>query len=154
MHFFLRAMNQQDANAIATWHYEPPYDFYDFAQDPEDLAELLDSANWGTTLRYAVTDEHDTLVGFFSFTPQEDALEIGLGLRPDLTGQGSGTAFLEAGLAYAREHLQAGAFSLRVATFNQRAIKTYERTGFVAQKTYMQKTNGSEFEFLQMLKSA
>lgn len=154
MHFRFRAMNQQDTNAIAAWHYQPPYDFYDFAQDPEDLAELLDMANWGTTTRCAVLDEQNVLAGFFSFTPQEDALEIGLGLRPDLTGQGLGTEFLEAGLAYAREHLQAAAFSLSVATFNQRAIKIYERAGFVARETYMQKTNGSEFAFLRMLKPA
>src|ERR1700730_16513065 len=145
MHFTFRPMNEQDAHAIAAWHYEPPYDFYDMSQDPEDLAELLNPHSWAQSY-YTVVGEQGELVGFFTFKRGTgDILEIGLGLRPDLTGQGLGSAFLEAGLSFAREKFTISRFSLSVATFNKRAIRTYERAGFKPLRTFMQQTNGSEF---------
>jgi hypothetical protein len=53
-----------------------------------------------------------------------------LGMRPDLTGRGLGEEFVHAGLRFARETYSPPAFRLTVATFNQRAIRVYERAGF------------------------
>jgi ribosomal-protein-alanine N-acetyltransferase len=39
-------MNEHDAYAIAQWHYEGIYAFYDMDQDPEDREELLNPENW------------------------------------------------------------------------------------------------------------
>ncbi len=93
---------------------------------------------------YAAVDPHGELVGFFCFkrTAQvpagflagayddPTALDVGLGLRPDLTGRGLGLDFVEAGLSLAREVFNPPSFRLSVvATFNQRAIAVYERTG-------------------------
>src|SRR6058998_2149526 len=41
MTFRFRPMSQADAEAIAGWHYPEPFSFYDWAADPNDLAELL-----------------------------------------------------------------------------------------------------------------
>lgn len=150
-HFSFKPMGETDAQAIAVWHYEPPYDFYDMAQDPDDLAELLNPQSWQGEY-YAATDERGELAGFFTFRWHDaTTLEIGLGLRPDLTGKGLGLPFLEAGLAFGRSSFAPASFILHVATFNTRAIRTYERAGFNSQQTYMQRTNGSEYEFLRML---
>ncbi|MDF2627929.1 MAG: acetyltransferase, partial [Symbiobacteriaceae bacterium] len=100
MQFILSPMTERDATRIAQWHYEGIYSFYDMDQDPDDLAELLDPGNWVHLYR-SVLDEQEELVGFFCFQPDGDVVEIGLGLRPDLTGRGLGRAFVEAGLAYA-----------------------------------------------------
>ncbi|MGF2715207.1 GNAT family N-acetyltransferase, partial [Bacillus cereus] len=40
--------------------------------------------------------------------------------------------------------------TLSVAAFNERAIKVYKKAGFEAVGTFIQKTNGSCFEFLKM----
>jgi [ribosomal protein S18]-alanine N-acetyltransferase len=40
-------LSQADAEAIAGWRYEPPYDFYDTDADQRDLAELLDPERRG-----------------------------------------------------------------------------------------------------------
>ena len=77
-------------------------------------------------------------------------LEIGLGLRPDLTGRGLGAAFLAAGLDFARERFAPDRFTLAVATFNERAITVYKRAGFARGRVYMHWTNGAEWEFLEM----
>jgi len=145
-------MNEQDAHAIAGWHYEGPYTFYDWTQDADDLAELLNPRSWEEKY-YAVLDEQGELAGFFSFTKEGEAVEIGLGLRPDLTGKGKGIGleFVKAGLEFARNKYTASAFRLRVATFNRRAIRVYEKAGFRPLHVFMHETNGGEYEFLEMV---
>lgn len=95
-------------------------------------------------------DEHTELVGFFYYEEDGRAVEIGLGLRPDLTGRGLGRAFLEAGLAFARDKYRPTIFRLSVAAFNRRAIRVYERVGFHQVETYLLETNGGMYEFVRM----
>jgi len=142
--FAIRAMTAEDAEAIAAWHYPGPYAFYDWAQDPDDLAELLDPGEWGR--RYFAADAAGKLAGFFVFKPHDNRTEIGLGLRPDLTGQGLGARFLEAGLRFGG----AERYTLAVAAFNQRAITVYERAGFAVIARYVHRTNGADHDFLRM----
>jgi ribosomal-protein-alanine N-acetyltransferase len=152
MRFIFRQMNEQDARAIAEWHYEGSYAFYDMDQDADDLAELLNPRSWEEKY-YAVLDEQGELAGFFDFTKEGKTVEIGLGLRPDLTGKrrGVGLEFVEAGLEFARNKYTASAFRLRVATFNRRAICVYEKAGFRPMRVFMHETNGGEHEFLEMV---
>ena len=147
LHF--EQLNQKEAEAIAEWHYPEPYSFYDWTADPDDLRELLDPALRGDAY-WAARDEANELVGYFSFKPKGGTVEIGLGLRPDLTGRGLGASFLAAGLEFGRARFSAERFSLAVATFNERAIKVYERAGFSRERIYMHSTNGGEWEFLEM----
>jgi RimJ/RimL family protein N-acetyltransferase len=98
---------------------------------------------------HAVTDPDGVLVGYFCFGVDatvpagrrlnlyaEDALDVGLGMRPDLTGRGLGLDFVRAGLDFARKVYAPAAFRLTVATFNQRAISVYERAGFKPARTF------------------
>lgn len=59
-----------------------------------------------------------------------DAVDIGLGLRPDLTGQGLGDPFVAACIDHALRIRHPTVLRLAVATFNARAIAVYERAGF------------------------
>ena len=142
-------MNEQDAHAIAKWHYQDPYTFYDADQDPDDLAELLNPQSWQETY-HSVFDEQNKLFGFFTFNKNEGIIEIGLGLRPDLTGKGIGLGFVQAGLEFAKNIYSSTAFRLKVATFNHRAIRVYEQAGFHPARVFMHTTNGGEYEFLEM----
>ena len=151
--FRFTQMTQKEAEAVAAWHYPEPYFFYDWTADADDLRELLEPELRGEAY-WAVRDEADELVGYFSLKPKGDAVEVGLGLRPDLTGQGLGAAFLAAGLDFARGRFSPERFTLAVATFNERAIKVYERAGFARDRVYMHSTNGAEWEFLEMSRPA
>jgi ribosomal-protein-alanine N-acetyltransferase len=148
--FHFKPLTERDANAIAGWHYNGIYSFYDMDQDPEDLAELLDPASWDRY--YRVSDENDNLIGFFSYEQEGETVEIGLGLRPDLTGRGLGLAFVQAGLDFGLEMFHPVFFCLSVVSFNQRAIQVYERAGFRQVETYMQETNGGAYEFVRMVR--
>jgi ribosomal-protein-alanine N-acetyltransferase len=146
-------MAQADAEAVARWRYPEPFSFYDWTADEGDLRELLDADLRGEAY-FAAEEDAGELVGYFSFRPDGQTLVIGLGLRPDLTGRGLGGDFLAAGLEYARERFSPDQFSLAVATFNERAIKVYERAGFERARVYMHETNGGEWEFVEMRRSA
>ena len=138
--FSIRAMTERDARAIAEWRYPGEYAFYDVDADPRDLAELLDPARWGRDY-FAADDEDGVLAGFFVFKPRGGRKEIGLGL---------GGAFVAAGLAFAAP----GPYVLHVAAFNARAIKVYERAGFIAVERYDHFTNGGLHPFIRMERSA
>jgi ribosomal-protein-alanine N-acetyltransferase len=142
-------MTADDAHAIAAWRYADPYSFYDWDRDPGDLAELLDPSEWGR--RYFSADDADgELAGFLVIKAAEGVAEIGLGLRPALTGRGLGGAFLDAGLRFAAERFGARSFALAVAAFNLRAITVYERAGFREVRRYEHATNGAVHEFVWM----
>lgn len=105
---------------MASWRYPSPYDFYDGDVEPVLSPERF----------FEVRDEAGELIGFYYFEPNPPDLDYGLGLRPDLTGQGLGLEFFRAGLAFARERYRPRRVYLHVAEFNDRARRVYERAGF------------------------
>ena len=154
MGYRFEPMSERHARAVAGWRYDPPYDLYDWAADPADLAELLDPAQREGRY-FAALDDRGDLVGFFAFFRREGgAVEVGLGLRPDLTGRGLGLSFLLSSLEFARGRYAPARFRLAVAAFNQRAIRVYERAGFRRGESYPHRTNGGVHEFLRMERPA
>jgi ribosomal-protein-alanine N-acetyltransferase len=79
--------------------------------------------------------------------------EIGLGLRPDLAGQGLDESFVHSCLRFASAELGAESYTLAVAAFNRRAITVYERAGFQEVERFEHFTNGGLHAFIQMARS-
>lgn len=161
MLYTFRPMTEAEARSIAAWRYDGPDAFYNL--DPEDVPALLDHMSSYT----AVLDSSGFVVGFFGFGPggqvsgahraglyDDDALDIGLGLRPDLIGRGLGRDFVAAGLAYATERFAPRAFRLTVAAFNRRAIAVYKRLGFHYGPTFTSPVRGVETPFLLMTRGS
>jgi ribosomal-protein-alanine N-acetyltransferase len=146
-------MEDEEAVEISGWHYEPPYDFYDATSDPDDLKELLDP-KLRKDAYFSAFDKDGVLVGFFQLEREGTTVDVGLGMRPDLTGQGLGIGYLLAGLEFARRRFSPESFTLSVATFNERAIAVYERAGFRRNAVYKHNTNGGEYLFLSMAREA
>lgn len=160
MTFTFRPMRWRDLPTIARWRYPGIYAFYDIGLAPlvtNMLAQAL-LRLVGEAVYYTVLDEDGAIVGIFSFTPvtegPRDAIEIGLGMRPDLTGQGQGLAFVEAGLDFARRRFHPKRFTLTVATFNDRARIVYERAGFVANRVARHIKLGRPYEAVEMSREA
>ena len=118
--FHISEMMEESWVEMRSWHYPPPYDFYDGDIDPPLNPERF----------FAALDAESRLVGFYYFEVKPPDLDYGLGMRPDLVGQGLGLGFFLAGLAYAREHYRPRRVFLHVAEFNERARLVYERAGF------------------------
>jgi [ribosomal protein S18]-alanine N-acetyltransferase len=162
LRFTLKPITPEDARAISRWRYDEPYSVYD--GDPTSIDSLLEPR----FLYHSVYDERGELVGYFCFGEdarvsagrrlgvyeREPALDVGLGMRPDLTGQGLGEEFVRAGLRFAKETYSPPAFRLTVATFNQRAIRVYERVGFETVEAFGVTTQDGGREWLLMRREA
>lgn len=172
MEFTVVPMRAELAREIVDWKYDGPFAFYDYDQE---ASHILDSEKWGRTL-FAVIGEAGELCGELTVWFQDEAGErvpqahadsgrlancnlwIGFGMRPDLTGQGLGLAFVNtcAGFAaqFAREQFgfTGESVHLSVCHFNQRAVKVYERVGFVAYWEGSRIKNGVEYRTQRMKK--
>ena len=141
-------MTDEAAEEIAyQWNYEGEYSFYNMTADQEDLEEFLDPERSG----YYTVEKDGEMIGYFCFQKKESySVDIGLGMKPALTGNGLGLEYVLQGMKFAIANYQPSKLSLSVATFNQRAINVYEKAGFLPLGTFMQDTNGSTYEFLKM----
>ena len=144
MNVTFEPITPDSARVLAAWRYLAPYDTYNIGDEAAALAEMLDSRSpWFVALDTNDTDNEP--MGYCCFgtaaevgwegesrlwTQNDGTLSVGLGLRPDLTGQHMGLPFFEAVLAFAAERFSPTAFRLFVLPFNQRAIRVYERAGF------------------------
>lgn len=149
------AMDEASARAIATWRYDAPYDLYDLGGDDVEgvVRAFMDPRN----AYYAMVDDSGELVAFCCFGPDAmvpggdygaPGLDIGLGVRPDLTGQGRGLAFVSSVLAFARRTFAPEAFRVTIAEFNQRALRVWEKAGFQAVQTFLRAQDGRCFVVL------
>lgn len=153
----IKAMTCDCALEISGWTYENEYSVYSFQKDDKAIAELLCGDY------YAYLDPDGSLTGYFCFGKSariptvergvydSETLDIGLGMRPNLCGNGIGLSFVKSGLDFAREHFGALQVRLTVAVFNKRAISVYEKAGF---QTALAVTHGkSQREFYIMIYS-
>lgn len=135
--FTFHSMDEETARTVLTWRYEEPYNFYN--ADPKSVEEgvkaLLDPANF----YYGLIDERGDVVAYCCFGPDarvpggdysDDALDVGGGLRPDLTGRGLGLTVFEAILDFGRQRFAPPVFRETVAAWNKRALAVCERAGF------------------------
>jgi RimJ/RimL family protein N-acetyltransferase len=131
---------------IMGWRYETPYDFYDTAADPPDHPERL---------KYVCGDD-GRVEAFWEFTVDGDEVELGIGLRPDLTGRGLGEPYLRAQIAFAQAQWRPRLLLLYVASWNERAIRLYERLGFreVGERHTRSFERFGEHEFMRMERPA
>jgi ribosomal-protein-alanine N-acetyltransferase len=148
-------MDEASARAIPEWRYDAPYDLYNVAPDDveKEMQLLLDPRN----AYYTVTDEHGDLGAYCCFGPDGQvpggdysaaALDIGLGVRPDLTGQGHGLAYVNAVLDFARRTFPPTAFRVTVAEFNKRALRVWKKAGFRPGQTFGRSGDGLPFVIL------
>jgi ribosomal-protein-alanine N-acetyltransferase len=133
--------NDADHASIAAWRYEPPLDFYNGDED-----EILNPERW-----FFAHDDDGELIGFYYYEPNGDVLDYGLGLRPDLVGGGLGLEFFRNGLEFGRARYRPKQIRLYVAAFNGRAIKVYERAGFVETGRHIRTfARWGDVEFIEM----
>ncbi|MUK88881.1 GNAT family N-acetyltransferase [Ornithinibacillus sp. L9] len=155
MNIIIKNMTEKFAIEILTWKYERPYDMYNNVLSGDAIIELLDRSY------KAITDENHNLIGFYCVGKSaqvpagrkyqayvDDCIDLGIGMKPELTGQGYGTHFLAQILEYITKHDEKRDIRLTVATFNKRAIHLYEKFNFIKKMTF----HRDDTEFITMIK--
>jgi ribosomal-protein-alanine N-acetyltransferase len=151
--FFIVPLIEGEAREIVRWHYSPPYDLYNIAPDDHEatIAYFLNPENHC----YAIREADGTFLGYGSLgvdaqVPggdyQMEALDLGIGIRPELTGQGEGKRFLAALVAFAKAQDPAPPhLRVTVAGFNERAQRLVRGGGFTEVQRFTRPADGVEF---------
>jgi [ribosomal protein S18]-alanine N-acetyltransferase len=147
MGYQVRPLTAEHGEQIALWRYPGPWAIY-------DPTGRLDPAEG----YWAVVDASGDLVGFACFgvearipgiEEQHGTIDVGVGIRPDLTGQGRGREFSEAVLAHARQVAGAGRFRAVVQSWNQRSIRLLEALGFEQTGTHDVASQGKTYVVME-----
>ena len=159
-----RLIDKLAIQTILRWQYSGEYMLYNALLDPEtadiDAVSLEFFVNPHNA--YAAYDEAGVLIGFCCFGVDaqvpggdytEDALDVGLGLRPDLTGQGLGTNFLGAILALAQREFDPLPPRATIAAFNARSQRIFAKNGFQTVQRFMSRSD-PPLAFVVMVKEA
>jgi RimJ/RimL family protein N-acetyltransferase len=103
---------------------------------------------------FAITDEQGELLGFCNFgadarVPGGDyaaaAIDIGMGMRPDLTGKGFGKQYAAAVFNFAGTRYSEKQHRVTVAEFNRRAQRLCRRFGFTTLSRFTRTADGKPF---------
>lgn len=159
MELNIKQMNYEEANQISKWVYKEPYSIYSMDESDNCINELLNG------YYFSVSDRENNLIGYyclgesaqvpigkqFGVYDTTEIADVGLGIKPNLCGKGLGLNFFNSGLEFARSKLLAKGFRLTVATFNQRAIKIYQRAGFKKVNSFERISEIGKTEFWVMI---
>jgi len=151
----LTPMDEAAARAIVTWCYEAPYDVYNLHLGDADqvVSGFVDPVN----AYHAIVDEEGRLVGYCCFGPDAQvpggdydnpATDVGLGVHPELVGQGLGGTFVQAVLRFARQELTPSEFRVTVAEFNERALRVWKKACFRPVQRFERAPDGVPFVIL------
>lgn len=153
-HISIHPISRAAAEEIVTWHYPPPYEIYNTPLEERDtaIAYFLNPDN----RCFILQNENGWILGYGSVgvdaqVPggdyQEPALDLGIGIRPDLTGQGQGKQFLAALAAYAQaQEPPPQRLRVTIAAFNERAQRLVRGYGFVEVQQFTRSADDTTFK--------
>ncbi|MGQ7383612.1 GNAT family N-acetyltransferase [Streptococcus suis] len=128
-YFYIMPLSQDLALEIANqWRYQAPLDVYTISANSETYAEMISSEARGD--RFFAVIRNAALMGYFCIDQDGETVDIRLGMKPSLTGQGNGRAFYQAIEDYIVEHVQPASIKLTVVSSHQVAQKLFHALGF------------------------
>ena len=131
----IRPVIESDIREFAAWRHESPYDVYDITGPVDEAVEYFMRPS---TNCHALVRDGD-LTGFITFGSDarvpggdyaEPGLDIGLGIKPELTGRGYGASYVEAVLAFAQDAFDLAPRRVTIASANERALRVWTGRGF------------------------
>lgn len=134
--------DEASAREFLTWTYEFPYEIYNYdpASFEKDLAYHLDPSN---NLHSMYRDGE--LVGYCSFgrdaqvpggNYSEDAIDIGMMIKPELTGNGLGSSYVASVIHHAVTEYKPKKLRVTIMASNLRARRVWEKNGFVTSQQF------------------
>ena len=149
-----RPFSEEEASSVASWSYPPPFDLYNLP--PEEHQLLLARSADGEGY-YPGLGQDGTVVAFAVFGAEarvrgQDAvngtLDLGLGVRPDLTSQGLGSDLLGQAVTLGRALFSPQIIRAAVAKFNIRSLNLCRKYEFRSVRDF---TGPDERSFAEVL---
>ncbi len=152
MDIFVRRLKDADILEMRTWRYPPPDEIYNLA--PITVGEALTFFKNPANGYFALADQNDQLLGFCNFgfdarveggNYAEDAVDVGITIRPDLIGRGKGKEYARVVFEEANRRFPGLPLRVTIAEFNQRAQKVCMKNGFSLVDSLERPTDGKKF---------
>ena len=137
MNLTIQPLTETQIHEFIGWQYDGPYAMYTI--NDENEAELVAFFSDPANSYFAIVDETGLLLGFCNFGADaqvpggdysQDAIDVGMGMRPDLTGQKQGADYAQAVFEFAQKQYPGQPFRATIAEFNRRAQRVCEKHGF------------------------
>jgi [ribosomal protein S18]-alanine N-acetyltransferase len=152
MSFAFHRLDEAAARAVVSWSYPPPYEVYN--EEPQRVEQVVQALLKPDYHYYRMAEGPDPLVAYCCFGLDArvaggdyalEALDLGLMVRPDLTGHGRGGQFATAVLEFAQLTFPQKAWRVTIAEFNQRAQRVWAKLGFRQVQTFARRGDGLPF---------
>lgn len=158
MNLTFRPLTAVDLPHLLTWQYEPPYDIYSLGNGRVDTAALAEASEYFLDPVYCfysiinVTTGELAAVVSYGLDGQvsggdysEEAVDIGMAVRPDLTGRGLGSEFAGVSILFARQTFRPARLRVTIADFNLRARRVWEKHRFQPVQSFISSANNLAF---------
>ncbi|MDX1414771.1 MAG: GNAT family N-acetyltransferase [Candidatus Promineifilaceae bacterium] len=152
MNLRILPLSEEQVRDFLTWEYQESYAIYNMSSEEgeETISFFLDPENG----YFSIVDESGKLLGYCNFGADaqvpggdydEEALDIGMGMRPDLTGKGQGKAYAQAVFNFAKKRYPVMRQRVTIAEFNHRAQRLCANMGFHPVARFAKKDDGRPF---------
>lgn len=142
---------EQELREICSWQYEGKYALYNNVSYEEMKARAFGFGNPNMVVEAFY--DGDALVGFCNLFEEEREVFFGIGVEPHVCGRGYGREMTETMAEISREKFPGKPLYLEVRTWNERAIRCYQKAEFVVDGNVIrQQTGAGEGEFYRMVR--
>lgn len=141
---------EEEKILITEWKYEGEYSVYNAEPYEEQKKKGFGFANPQNHF-YSFYDEKK-LIGFINLYEEKTEVFFGIGVKPEECGKGYGSQMTETACKISRRLFPGKPLYLEVRTWNQRAVRCYEKAGFhIAGEPIRQTTSAGEGVFYHMI---
>ncbi|MBK9123274.1 MAG: GNAT family N-acetyltransferase [Chloroflexi bacterium] len=153
MRFAFRPLTRAFVAESLTWRYEPPYDVYNAYVSAAREAEVIATYFSGESA-FRQIEMYGVPIAIASFgldgqvdggDYHDEALDIGLGVAPGMTGKGLGTGIVRSVVGFAERTFSPPALRVTIAAFNLRAQRVWEKNGFRPASRFTATGSGMKF---------
>ncbi|AFY56113.1 acetyltransferase, ribosomal protein N-acetylase [Rivularia sp. PCC 7116] len=145
-------MNEKSARIILNWRYDESLHFYNY--NPSEIEETVQEFLNPKNAYYSIFNNRNELIAYCCFGTDArvkggnydtEALDVGFGIRPNLSKRGITFRIINAVYNFAKSHFLTTLFRVTVAEFNQQAIRIYKKAGFKQVQKFKRKQDGMDF---------
>ncbi len=149
--FIMKTLSEENAREICTWQYEGEYTVYNLSD-----WDIVVKNHWELSSKkirerdfLAIFNKKD-LVAYGVLKLKDNRVFLGIGLKPNWCGKGYGERIMELIINESQKRYSDKKIVLEVRSFNQRAIRCYQKVGFEIKDKYVRKTLTGSGEFYYM----
>ncbi len=123
-------MTESEKEEISSWNYTGEYQIYNMPSYKEQLKQGIAFGNPSCEKHFYAYYEENKLIGFTNISEEAKETFIGIGIAPAICGMGYGQKILQIAQSIANTLYPNKPLYLEVRTWNERAIRCYQKAGF------------------------